>query len=107
MADFCHDWDPGDIGCVLPMRENGGTCPPDCLGDFTAEARAAAATLECGEEIDLGVCEGHGGHVVLRREHDGFHVRHVPIEGLRHYITEELEEGRMWVQAKAPDPKQS
>jgi hypothetical protein len=83
------------------MGENGGTCPPDCLGHFTNDARAAAAALECGEWIDLAVCGGHGGIVVLWREHDGFHVRHVPIEGLRHSIAEELEEGRMWVPVKA------
>lgn len=68
MSDFCHDYAPGGLGC-LP-----GPCPPDCLGDFTETARERAATLPDGYEALLGICEGHGGYIVLCKRGGKVHI---------------------------------
>ena len=56
------------------MRDNGGECPSDCLGGFTYAGRKHAPELQVGEEVGLGLCEGHGAVVVLGRTEKGFYV---------------------------------
>jgi hypothetical protein len=70
MAEFCHDYEPGGLGCP----QHG--CPPDCIGDFTKTARQWATKLEDGKEVFLGLCEGHGAALYLYREHANLYVEH-------------------------------
>lgn len=74
MADYCHDWEPGGLGC------NGvgeGNCPPDCFGDFTSIIKKYSGEIEVGEEIMVGICEGHGAYVILFRDEEGLGVTHL------------------------------
>ncbi len=60
MADFCHNADPGGLGCVAvgwPVGEDRVyRCGLDCYGDFTEDVRA----IRAGEASFLGLCEAHG-----------------------------------------------
>lgn len=78
MADFCHDWEPGGMGCYPHVP-----CSPDCLGDFTEMARKWAHKLTDGAEIILGLCEGHGSNVYLIRQADKLYI-----EDPAHYYRE-------------------
>lgn len=69
MADFCHDWEPGGLGCYPNVP-----CSPDCLGDFTEMAHNWAHKLKDGDEILLGLCEGHGANVYLIRDADKLYI---------------------------------
>ena len=71
MADFCHDYEPNGIGCILPMKDNGGEHPDLCFGDFTELVKLHGPTLAPSYEVNLGICEGHGGCVYLVRDDDG------------------------------------
>ena len=99
MSEFCHDWDPGGFGCAVPMLENVNECPSDCLGDFTYDARKKMKDLEPGEEVGLGLCEGHGAVLVLGQTEEGFYVRHAVIEGWedRADVDDELLEDKAWM----------
>lgn len=66
MADFCHEFDPGGLGCPHP-----GPCPDGCLGDFGDAAQEAARMLSAGYEVQLGICEGHGLLVYAVMDDDG------------------------------------
>jgi|PlaIllAssembly_1097288.scaffolds.fasta_scaffold00061_13 hypothetical protein len=78
MADFCHDYEPGGIGCGV----FGKQCPEDCLGDFTASARAVVEKLPCNHHIVLGICEGCDAMAVLSRDDSGtFWFEHHPFDG--------------------------
>lgn len=48
MADYCHDWEPGGLGCHPHVL-----CSPDCLGDFTEIAHEWAYKLNEGKEALL------------------------------------------------------
>jgi len=69
MADFCHDYDPGGLGCG-----GEGDCPSDCIGDFTLVARSRARTMKPGYLFFMGICEGHGDYVFLVRQQDGSYI---------------------------------
>lgn len=79
MADYCHDFLPGDLGCSTHP------CPPDCVGDFTNSARSWAKKTKPGYEVQLGICEGHGALLFLVRKEDGsFVLEHAdlrPVDG--------------------------
>jgi hypothetical protein len=81
VADFCHEWEPGGLGCHghgYPKKRGKLQCPHDCLGDFTQTAREWAKKLGDGEEILLGLCEGHGTLVFLYREGEQLYIEHAP-----------------------------
>lgn len=71
MADFCHEFDPGGLGCPHP-----GPCKDQCLGDFETKALALAPNLREGRMVCLGICEGHGCNVWLVHADDGVFVEH-------------------------------
>lgn len=75
MADFCHDWEPGGLGCC--WMKCG--CPPDCIGDFTPTARARYKEVEPGYTLVLGLCEGCGAWVVLVNRDGKYFVEHEDI----------------------------
>ena len=102
MSDACHDWEPQGWGCLETMRDNDGECPSGCLGDFTSAARKQAQELQVGEEVGLGLCEGHGAVVVLGRTGKGFYHRHAPLEGYEEHTPEELLEDEPWTPAQEP-----
>ncbi len=107
MSDYCHEWEPAGFGCAVPMDDNGGKCPSDCLGDFTYAARRNMKELEPGEEIALGMCEGHGAVLVLGRTEKGFYVRHGVIEGWEKFsdVDDELLADTPWVPAGVLTPE--
>ena len=80
MADFCHDFDPGGLGCPHPELHEGFTgdpdtshCPALCLGDFQwiLTPTVPNHSLTPGYEINLGICEGHGTCVFLTCDDEG------------------------------------
>lgn len=71
MADFCHAYDPGGLGCPHP-----GPCQPGCLGDFDWDALIHEGTLQVGYEVMLGICEGHGSTVFMHRTEEGVFMVH-------------------------------
>ena len=60
MADFCHEFDPGGLGCPHP-----GPCAEVCFGDFKDAWGGEIDELNPGYEMILGICEGHGITVVV------------------------------------------
>jgi hypothetical protein len=66
MADFCHEFDPGGLGCPHP-----GPCPEGCLGDFHSTAHEVVELLRPGYQTTLGICEGHGSVVIAEMDDDG------------------------------------
>jgi hypothetical protein len=73
LADFCHDWEPGGLGCR-------GKCEgPQCFGDFTKEVLRRGPEVDAGYILTIGICEGHGANVYLLREDDGkLYFKHGP-----------------------------
>lgn len=64
MADFCHDYDPGGIGCPHPEP-----CPEPCYGDFMA--MVDAVRREGAGTYDSYICEGCGSFFVAAVNHSG------------------------------------
>ena len=84
MADFCHDWDPGGLGC--PHRENDDgefvtNCPDGCLGDFHW-ALKEYKDMKPGYEVQLGICEGHGTIAYLENDGGTLKLVEYPIGGV-------------------------
>jgi len=83
MADFCHKWEPGGLGChghnypENKSKKGKVKCPPDCLGDFTELARDFSKKLKDGQEIILGLCEVHEALVYMSRLGEQLYVEHV------------------------------
>ena len=97
LPEYCHDWSPGKSGCVRQKAKNSGSCPTDCLGDFTGLAKEWATLIANGQDADLGFCDGHQGEVLLHREGANLYVRHCPVPGVPHGIPAVLLEPRLWV----------
>ncbi len=79
MADFCHEWEPGGLGCYghgYPEINKKTQCPPDCLGDFTQTAREWEKQIGDGKAILLGLCEGHGTRVFMYRRGRQLFIEH-------------------------------
>lgn len=75
MADFCHDYDPGGIGCPHP-----GPCPEPCYGDFAT--MVDAVRREGTGTYDSFICEGHGSLFVAAVNYSGeLKIWHAPIVG--------------------------
>ena len=68
----------------------------DCLGGFTYAGRKHAPELQVGEEVGLGLCEGHGAVVVLGRSEKGLYHRHVPVKGYEEHTPDELLADHVW-----------
>jgi hypothetical protein len=79
MADFCHDLDPGGLGCGAAGHDET-KCPKPCLGEFQwALTDATCQGLTPGYEVNLGICEGHGTVVFLTCDDEGkFWFEHGP-----------------------------
>jgi len=77
MADFCHEYEPGGIGCIgadpkWPQRDLFVDCvPEECFGDFTWLVRQYAPLLPIDFSQYLGICEGCGCDIYLDRGEDG------------------------------------
>lgn len=88
MSDFCHEFDPGGLGCPHPELDEGFTgdsnaphCPEHCLGDFHwALTSEVVHGLDVGFELLLGICEGHGTAVYLHRDDEGYWFEHGPAD---------------------------
>lgn len=83
MADFCHDWEPSGWGCPHRMSDQDNadlvaTCRPNgqCFGDFTICTDEWKTRLDVEYEVNLGICEGHGTYVFLRRDGEGTWFEH-------------------------------
>jgi hypothetical protein len=73
VADFCHDYEPGGLGC------RGECTKPQCFGDFTEDLVRRSEEVDPGFILTLGICEGHGANVYLLREDDGkLYFKHGP-----------------------------
>ncbi len=78
MADFCN-WYGSFCGCGEvddPSNPYYSPCPPDCVCDFTEDAREASKWLPEGHVTDLGCCEGHATAVSLVKLNGKFFIQH-------------------------------
>ena len=70
MADFCHDFEPGGLGCFghWPISADGenALCGEGCYGDFTEVVRE----LRSDGVYIVGLCEEHG-HAFAARDSAG------------------------------------
>ena len=74
MAEFCHDYEPGGLGCIGHPKNPDGTCVQPCYGDF--QELVEQTPHNC---FNIAICEGHGEMFVVARLRSGeVRTAHVP-----------------------------